>query len=144
MKFDTECMVEEPCLGSRWETGTCPPWATAAFVVQCFAQTLIQHDVMTPSSLCVRGFKEAAAFPKTYREGGRKQQIIISNNWRKKHKLLWKLMINFSVCRLEKGENQKPCLFLQALRKDRVRHCRDKGTFQIAAAPATLKVLADH
>lgn len=53
-------------------------------------------------------------------------------------------MINFSACRLEKGEKQKRCPFLQALGKKGVRHCRDKSIFQSAAVPATLKVLADH
>lgn len=53
-------------------------------------------------------------------------------------------MINFSACRLEKGENLKCCPFLQALGKKRVRHSRDKSIFQSAACPATLKVLADH
>ena len=58
------------------------PWAAVAFVGQCFSscgerccfsQTLIQQDV-TPPSLCVRGFKGAAALPDCPRNTQRRRE----------------------------------------------------------------------
>lgn len=95
--------------------------------------------------LCVGGFKRAAAFPDCPWNIQRREKATDSHKQQLEIKPQTFLKADDKLQCLQVTERWvKCCSFLQALREKGARHCRDKGVFQSAAVPATLKALADH